>query len=209
LYKGLDQNQLGSDSINDTEYVIDTHNIDRYPLVQPFSPYDIGVTNVFLPKTVLGQGSTVDIELEIMNYGMFDETLIVTIYANMATIATQTVTLTERNSIVISATWNTAGFTKGEYTVTAYAWPIQGETDMTDNTRSGGKVIIAMPGDIIGPTGVPDGKVDMRDISKVAKLFGVNYPSPRYDANCDIIYDLKIDMKDISFVAKRFGQVDP
>jgi parallel beta-helix repeat protein len=209
LYKGSDQNQPGSDSINDTEYMIDTLNIDRYPLVQPFSPHDIGVANIILPKTILGQGSTMDIELEIINYGTFDETFIVTIYANTATIATRTVTLTKRNSTAISVTWNTAGFTKGEYTITAYAWPIQSETDTTDNSRTGGKVIIAMPGDITGFNGLPDGKVDMKDISKVAKLFGVSYPNPKYDANCDIMYDLKIDMKDISFVAKRFGQVAP
>jgi hypothetical protein len=43
----------------------------------------------------------------------------------------------------------------------------------------------------------------------VAKLFGVNYPDPKYNANCDIVYDLKIDVKDISTVAKRYGQTDP
>jgi len=53
-----------------------------------------------------------------------------------------------------------------------------------------------------------DGKIDMKDIRAVAKLFGVNYPDPRYDPKCDINKDGKIDMKDIREVAKRFGQ-DP
>jgi hypothetical protein len=55
--------------------------------------------------------------------------------------------------------------------------------------------MVAMIGDITGPDGWPDGKVDVRDVAKVAKLFGVNYPDPKCDANGDIAHDLKIDLK--------------
>jgi len=55
----------------------------------------------------------------------------------------------------------------------------------------------------------------MRDVSAVAKLFGVNHPDPKYDPNCDMtgptpgVADRKIDMRDVSLVASKFGEVDP
>jgi len=36
LYSGPDQDQLGSDGIGDTSYIIDDYNIDHYPLISPF-----------------------------------------------------------------------------------------------------------------------------------------------------------------------------
>ena len=36
LYSGPDQDQLGSDGIGDTSYVINNDNIDHYPLISPF-----------------------------------------------------------------------------------------------------------------------------------------------------------------------------
>ncbi|MEM2975321.1 MAG: hypothetical protein QW821_02740 [Candidatus Bathyarchaeia archaeon] len=58
-------------------------------------------------------------------------------------------------------------------------------------------------GDITGPEGVPDGKVDMRDIGTVARHFGelVEPGDPK-----DVFPDGKIDMKDIGIVAKNFGR---
>lgn len=57
-------------------------------------------------------------------------------------------------------------------------------------------------------SGGPDGACGMEDISKIARLFGHDYPDPSYDANCDINNDQNIDMKDVSTVAKNFGKVD-
>jgi hypothetical protein len=124
-------------------------------------------------------------------------------------IGTKTVTLTSGNSTTITFTWNTTGFAKGNYTLSAYAWPVLGETDTADNTLADGWIIVSMVGDITGPDGWPDGKCDMRDVRAVAKLFGINYPDQRYDPNCDINDDGKIDMKDVRAVAKEFGKTDP
>ncbi|MDH5438204.1 MAG: right-handed parallel beta-helix repeat-containing protein [Candidatus Bathyarchaeota archaeon] len=38
LFKGLYQNETGSDGIGDTPYVVDENNQDNYPLVEPWSP---------------------------------------------------------------------------------------------------------------------------------------------------------------------------
>ncbi len=80
-------------------------------------------------------------------------------------------------------TWNTTGFAKGNYTITAYADPVSGETDTADNNFTDGWVIVAMAGDITGPEAWPDGKWDIRDIALVAKHFGQNVPLA--PPNCD------------------------
>jgi hypothetical protein len=124
-------------------------------------------------------------------------------------IGTQTVTLESGASTTLTFTWNTTGFAKGNYTISAYAWPVSGETDIEDNTYSDGIVTIAMIGDLTGPNNWPDGKVDIRDVSSVARAFGSYIGHPLYNPNYDIIYDGKIDMKDISTVARNFGKIDP
>ena len=55
----------------------------------------------------------------------------------------------------------------------------------------------------------PDGKVDIRDVSTVAKLFGINYPAIGYQPVCDFNGDGKINIIDISTVAKHFGDHYP
>lgn len=51
-----------------------------------------------------------------------------------------------------------------------------------------------------------DGKVDMKDVSTVAKAFGSSEGQSLYNLNCDILYDGTIDMKDIAIVVRNFGR---
>jgi parallel beta-helix repeat protein len=205
---GPNQDLLGSDGIGDTPYGIDENNQDRYPLMKT---HDIGIQNVTTSKTVVGQGYKVGINAKITDYGVNSETFNVTVYVNTTSIATQTVTLRSISSTTLTFTWDSSGFAKGNYTIWAYAWPVQGETHTADNTFTDGWVIVSMVGDINGPNGWPDGKVDMiYDIRSVAKLFGVAPPDPKYNPNYDINGDGQIDMiNDIRTVAKQFGKTDP
>jgi len=147
--------------------------------------------------------------------------------AGSGAIATQVVTLESGASTTITFTWTTVDFVKGNYTISAYAQPVPGETDTTDNTFVDGWIIVAMPGDITGPDGWPDGKVDMRDVYLVARGFGAEHVTdpddPRHceywhktpcgscphTPNADINCDGKIDMRDIYVVARNFGKTDP
>jgi len=58
-----------------------------------------------------------------------------------------------------------------------------------------------------------DGRVDIKDISVVAKAFLTSYTifglSPRWVFRGDVNNDRKIDIKDISYVAKLFGTKSP
>ena len=120
------------------------------------------------------------------------------------------VTLPIYDSANLTFDWNTTGFAEGNYTITAYAEPVPGETNTADNNFTGGWVFVSMVGDLTGPTpGVPDGKVDIRDISLVAKAFGSVPGTPAWNPNCDINNDGRIDIRDISIVAKHFGESSP
>jgi hypothetical protein len=180
-------------------------------MAQYYLRHDITVTAVAPSKTVVGQGYRLNINVTVINQGDFIETFNVTVYANITAIQTKTLTLTSGNSTTITFTWNTTGFAKGNYTISAVVDTVIGEADTADNTFTDGWVIVAMVGDVTGPDGWPDGKVDMiYDIRSVAKLFGVEYPDPKYVANYDINDDGKIDMiNDIRTVAKQFGKTDP
>jgi len=187
---------------------------------------DVAVTKI-TTKTVVGQGYTTQINATISNQALNYESFHIIIQANTTTIKTQTITLTGGNSTIITFTWNTTGVAKGNYTVTAEATPVPGETDATDNTYTDGWIIVAMPGDITGPEGIPDGKCDMRDIYLVARGFGAEHVTdpndPRHcqywhktpcgscphTPNADTNNDGKIDMRDVYVVARNFGKTDP
>ena len=176
---------------------------------------DIAITNIKTSKTIVGQGYSMDINVTVENQGTTTETFNLTVYANTSEIETKQINLDSNTSITITFTWNTTGFAKGNYTITAYAWPLPGEADIADNSLTDGWIYISLIGDIMGPDGYPDGKVDIRDVACVARLFGVNYPDPKYDPNCDFtgptlgMADGKIDIRDIAVVAKHFGETDP
>ena len=167
--------------------------------------HDIAITNVTLSKTVVGQGYTMHINVTVQNQGNIIETFNVTVYANTTIIETKTnITLTSGNSTTLTFAWNTSGFAKGNYTISAYAWPVPGETDTTDNTFTNGWVIVAMIGDIDG-----DGRVSGLDLTTVAWSFG-SYPGhPRWNPNTDIDGDNKVSGYDLTVTAKNFGKADP
>ena len=202
IYSGTYQNDTGSDGIGDAPYVIDANNTDNYPLMKTYAgPHDIGITSVNTSKTIVGEDYSLNIKVKIINYGEHPETFNVTIKANSTTIKTQTVTLTNRNSTTITFTWNTTGWDKGNYTITAKATPLPGETDTADNTLVDSWVFVTIPGDVDG-----DRDVDIYDIVRMSGIYGVSKPDPLYDPNCDIDGDGDIDIYDIVAAAGNYGK---
>jgi len=67
-----------------------------------------------------------------------------------------------------------------------------------------------LKGDITGPEGVPDRKVDMRDVYIVNKAYGSKPGDPNWNPDADLNGDDKVDMKDMYIVTREFGKVtDP
>jgi parallel beta-helix repeat protein len=209
--------QIDSSGIWNTSYVIDSNNKDNYPLMNPYAlatGHDVAVTIVVSPKVVIMQGYTGNVTVTVFNEGQYAENFTVTAYANSTVIGTKQVSnLASAGQITLTFIWNTTGLARGNYTISAYAQPVQGETDIADNNFTGGQVAVSMVGDLTGTTlFVPDGKVDGRDITEVARCFGsyIGCPPPLiYNVNCDIFNRGKIDGRDITIVAKNFGKHDP
>ena len=54
-----------------------------------------------------------------------------------------------------------------------------------------------------------DSKVNITDVSKVAKAFGSSPNGPRWNIQADVNQDGKVDITDVALVAKHFGQHYP
>ena len=216
VYRGPYQNETGSDGIGDISYVVDANNTDRYPLMNLWSPHDIAVLNVTPSKTVVGQGYTMSINVTVENQGKWPETFNVTSSAfrmmpPAITIATLTVyNLAPGTWKKLILTWNTSGFAKGNYTISAYALPVPGETDLADNRLTDGWVMVTWQGDLTDenhvtpPGGVPDGKVDEDDLWFFCAAFIDYYKIHALYPECDFNKDGKIDEDDLWFFCAAF-----
>lgn len=195
------QTLSGSDGISDNPYSIGD-NRDRYPLMKIYSgPCDIGITGVKPDKTKVGTKSIVNINVTIINYGIADANFNISASANTTLVGTINVTLTSRNSTSVIIAWNTTGFDKGNYTISAQATLVTGETDLTDNTLVDGTVTVgALIGDING-----DGVVEAVDVGLVIRAYGTAPGYPKWNPNADVNGDNKVDASDVGLVIKYYG----
>jgi hypothetical protein len=197
----------GSDGIGDTPYVIDENNTDHYPLIlNPLVPaHDIAVNNVVLSKTVIGLGFSGNVTIYVANDGQNAETFNVTAYANATTIDTQQVNnLNATGQMTLTFTLNTTGFAYGNYTISAYVWPIQGETNTADNTFVGGSVLVTIPGDLNG-----DFKVSRADLVVLANAYGSEPGDVNWNPNADIKGNGIIGLSDLVILAQHYEQHYP
>jgi parallel beta-helix repeat protein len=203
-YRGLNQNDPGSDGIRDAPLTIDANNQDHYPLTKPYGgTHDIGLVKSATTKTVISQGKDLNLTIIVINYGFATETFSATAHVDTTLLIQTQLVLTSRNSTALKFILNTTNFDKSNHTITAYAEPVPSETVTTDNTLHSW-FMISILGDVNG-----DERVDMKDVSFVAKRFGSDPSKPNWDTNADINDDGRVDMKDISAVAKNFGKSGP
>ena len=195
---------VDSDGNGIAEYNFTSDNeLNRIEYVAATTKHDLGITRMTSSERIMGAGYSHPINMTVMNYGVYTETINVTIYANATLIAQQTVDLANGNSTTLTFTWNTAGFAKGDYTLWAYAEPVQGETYTADNNFTGGWVKVTIVGDVNG-----DGKVNLIDVFSVALAYG-SYPGhPAWNPNCDINGDGKINLIDYFTTALNYGKTD-
>jgi len=211
--------QLGT--YNVTLTVVNTYEMsDTAWALVTVTLHDLAAIDILKSKTVVGQGFPVDIGIKIQNAGDFTENSNVTVYANQHIIYETTFTIPGMSFKTINFTLDTASLDKGNYVLGFIVWPVQLEANTTNNSFMGlihmKFLVIAMQGDLTGPNGWPDGKVDIRDLAKIAQIYAVSYPDPRYNCDCDITGGLaigtpdgRIDIKDLAVAAKNFGKVDP
>jgi len=171
------------------------------------SEHDVAIKYID-SKTVVGQSYPLTVKVKAVNVGGYAENFNVTAFVNDTAFGLQEIHLESGASAIITFTWNSSSFAKGNYTLIAIAEPISGETQLADNTFTDAWVIVAMIGDVTGPAGWPDRKVDMRDVFEVARTFGINSVHLLWNPNCDFNDDGKVDMRDVYVVARNFGKTD-
>ena len=122
---------------------------------------------------IVNRGDTsglVYVNVTVENQGTVAETFNVTAYANTTVIGEQTVNnLAPSAQTTLKFPWNTAGYALGNYTISAEADVVPGETipDQADNIKDGIQVVVKLLGDL--GSGVPakfflfDGICDGKD----------------------------------------------
>jgi PKD repeat protein len=92
----------------------------------------------------------------------------------------------------------------GNYTVTLTITNNAGLSNGTSHSVS--VVNFTLVGDITGPQGVPDGKVDIMDLALVSARYGTLIGQPGWDPRADVNGDGKVDIVDVAIVSGHYGQ---
>jgi len=183
--------------------------IEAAVITSPVGVHDVAVTNVTTSKTgcipmpTVGQGYTAKVYVTVENQGDFTETFTVTAYANLTVIDSAIVTdLAPGSNTALTLTWDTTAFAKGNYTISAYAWPVPDETDTADNTYIDGWVVVTVPADANG-----DGKVGTVDLSMLGGAWDTSEAVPynpitgtTWNPNCDFDCDTQIKTPDLAIL---------
>lgn len=163
--------------------------------------HDVAVVDVTSSKTVIGQGYSSQIYVRVANQGTFSENFNVTAYANTTAIGTQQADLNVVNQTILTFTWNTSGVAYGNYTLSAYAWPVPNEKNTANNNYIEGTIILTIPGDING-----DFKVTRADLVLLASSYGSEPGEFNWNQNADIKGNGVVDLADLVILAIHYGQ---
>ncbi|MEM3616522.1 MAG: PQQ-binding-like beta-propeller repeat protein [Candidatus Bathyarchaeia archaeon] len=165
-------------------------------------------------KKYIGRDYGTLIYVTTKNNGNFTESNVqIIVYWSNNTYANQTIgtkfiqTILPGQSIITSLSWDTTNLAYGNYTVSAYAVPVLGEGNISNNLYIKCSVLIVISGDVTSiAQGVPEGKVDMRDVGAICNKFGTNPSKPNWDPNKDVNNDGKVDMRDIGIACGNYGK---
>jgi len=205
FYWGLYQNLSGSDGLGDTPYIIDDENKDRYPLMTPVRTHDISIIDVDVYSYVVYVGWMVEVNVSVRNVGNFLESFNVTAFCNNTVMGTCAVSnLSVGGVVTIPFLSNTTGHAYGNYTISAVADYVLGETKTDDNILVDGIIFVTIPGDVDA-----DGDVDLYDVVKMAVVYGSRIGDAKFGANLDINANRKIDIYDMVIACTHYGQKQP
>jgi outer membrane protein assembly factor BamB len=178
--------------------------------VYAFGVHDIAVTDVTsskngcLPIPTVGEGFNVTINVTVANQGGYTETFNATAFVNTTAIQTETLSLPSQNSATVIFIWNTTGCAYGSYTISAYATPVQSETNTANNNCTDGTVEVTIPGDVNG-----DGTVNILDAIQVSNSFLATPSSSNWNPNADINGDGVVNILDAIILSNHFVQKIP
>jgi hypothetical protein len=111
-------------------------------LVKLAPEHDVAVIDITPAKIVVDQNCSLNVNVTVENQGVYTETFEVTLYANSTMIHAKAITLTAGNPKTVTFSWNTTGFARGNYTVSAYIEPLLGEIHTANNILVDGQIAI-------------------------------------------------------------------
>jgi outer membrane protein assembly factor BamB len=201
-FQGWSGNAFG---LSNTTIVMNGNMFVTATFSQVVAGHDVAVTNIASDKTSIGQGFFSNVTVTIGNLGSFAETFNVTVYANQ-TATNQTVIATFVNTALASGsfttlnfTWTTSGFAKSNYTIIAYAGPVPGDVNTTNNYLSSGPVAVTIIGDLNG-----DFKVSLADLVILANAYGARLGDARWNPNSDIDCNRVVSLTDLVNLAINY-----
>lgn len=168
------------------------------------SVHDVALSSIQPSKTVVGKGMILSFNITSANRGKYPETFNETLYVEGTALQTQTLYLSNGTSVITAFTWNTTGFAYGNYSISAYAWPLLNEINTADNSLTYGEILVSIPGDVNG-----DFTVDIYDAILLAGHFNYTPANPKWNANVDLIEDGIIDIYDAIMLAIQFNKHCP
>ncbi len=181
----------------------------------PLGVHDVAVTNVTnckqgcKPKPTVGKGQTMHINVTVENQGDFTETFDVTVYATSLppaiVVGTQTVTNLLQGEIrILTFLWDTTSVPYGNYSISATATPVPGETDTADNTYVDSSVLVTITGDVDGSFAV-----GILDVVKITSSYMAKIGQPAYNPNADINDSGQITILDVVLCTGHYGEHYP
>jgi parallel beta-helix repeat protein len=219
LYNGPYQNETGQDGIGDTPYVIDENNVDKYPLMGPWTATGDNITVMPSSDLTITFGNVASEGITTANktatgpehpprFKLKEQYYDVETTANYTGIirlgiAYDSSNMTQEEEQALQLLhWNEP---LGEWeNITTH---VDTENDMIygeTTSLSAFAVFSPFPWDVTG-----DNYVGIDDIFEVAMHFGAEAGDPNYDQLCDINKDNYIGIDDIFIAAQHFGEENP
>jgi len=170
---------------------------------------DVSIASVNSSRNWAFPGMSVNITLIAENLGEFNESFNINVYCNETVLATYFISnLASKSETALTFPWNTSSLKPGDtYYIKGEASLIQYEYNATNNVYSDGTVEVRVTGDENG-----DGRVDIKDVSIIAKAFGTYPGHERWNSEADItgstylVPDGVVDIRDVAIVSKNFGK---
>ena len=172
--------------------------------------HNVAVNGISPLKTIVGKGYAFNVTVTFANLGTSTETFNSTIYLNTISVSNQTITLANgtMRDITFVVPTNTSSISVGNYSLSAFAQPVPGETVISDNTFVYGMVKVTIPGDING-----DFKVSLVDLVFLANAYGTTPASGgtagaphAWNPYADIDNSGAVGLTDLVILALHYGQ---
>jgi hypothetical protein len=169
----------------------------------PESDHDVAVLGVSPSRVIVGEGNTLTINVTVANLGKYSETTFVSVYVNTTLVDAYPIFAAIGHTESFDSAWNTSGFIKATYELSAVVDSVLGETDAAraNNTYNDGEVIVTVIGDVQG-----DMKVDCFDVFKLGKAYSSDPAKPNWNLYCDFNDDGHVDSTDLQLLSQNFGK---